>query len=129
MDKPLLQRHLPPPRRARHWVADRYLCHSICPNCGAKNEIVRVEAPSQWAADREVKCVSCGGSLRGRGLGGAKLPELARRSENYIFPNQGQRLILSRPFARVFCALATPAVFHGAMVSIMIPIPANTLSI
>jgi predicted RNA-binding Zn-ribbon protein involved in translation (DUF1610 family) len=37
-----------------------------CPNCGAKYEIVRVESPSQWTADRDIKCVSCGGSLRGR---------------------------------------------------------------
>jgi predicted Zn finger-like uncharacterized protein len=37
-----------------------------CPNCEAKYEIVRVEAPPQWAADRDVKCVNCGGSLRGR---------------------------------------------------------------
>ena len=37
-----------------------------CPNCGAKYEIVRVEVPPQPTADREVRCVSCGGSLRGR---------------------------------------------------------------
>ena len=37
-----------------------------CPNCGAKYEIVRVEAPPQWMADRDIKCVSCGGSLQGR---------------------------------------------------------------
>jgi hypothetical protein len=35
--------------------------------------------------------------------------------------NQGQRLSLSRPFARVFCALADPAVFHGAMANITLP--------
>ena len=37
-----------------------------CPNCGAKYEIVRIEVPPQPTADREVKCLSCGGSLRGR---------------------------------------------------------------
>ena len=37
-----------------------------CPNCGAKYEIVRIEVPLQPTADREVRCVSCGGSLRGR---------------------------------------------------------------
>ena len=37
-----------------------------CPNCGAKYEIVRAEVPPQPTADREVRCVSCGGSLRGR---------------------------------------------------------------
>src|SRR5262249_8120366 len=37
-----------------------------CPNCGAKYETVRVEAPPQWMADRDIKCVSCGGSLQGR---------------------------------------------------------------
>src|SRR5262249_7798704 len=38
-----------------------------CPNCGAKYEIVRVEAPPHPTADRGVKCVSCGGSFQGRG--------------------------------------------------------------
>ena len=37
-----------------------------CPNCGAKYEIVRAEVPPQPTADREVRCVSCGGSLRAR---------------------------------------------------------------
>ena len=37
-----------------------------CPNCGAKYEIVRVEAPPHPTADRGVKCVSCGGALQGR---------------------------------------------------------------
>ena len=37
-----------------------------CPNCGAKYEIVRIEVPPQLTADREVRCLSCGGSLRGR---------------------------------------------------------------
>ena len=32
-----------------------------CPNCGAKYEIVRVEAPP--TTDREITCVSCGGPL------------------------------------------------------------------
>ena len=37
-----------------------------CPNCGAKYEIVRIEVPPQPTTDREVRCVSCGGSLRAR---------------------------------------------------------------
>jgi hypothetical protein len=32
----------------------------------SEGEIVRVEAPPQPTADRGVKCVSCGGSLRSR---------------------------------------------------------------
>jgi hypothetical protein len=63
----------------------------------------------------------------------AKLPELVQgiRSETAQRSpvNQGQRLSLSRRFARVFCAPVSPAVFHGAMASIMIPIPSNTLAI
>ena len=37
-----------------------------CPNCGAKYEIVRVEAPQPTTTDREITCVSCGGPLHGR---------------------------------------------------------------
>jgi hypothetical protein len=37
-----------------------------CPNCAAKYKIVRVEAPSELAADCEIRCVCCGASLRGR---------------------------------------------------------------
>ena len=37
-----------------------------CPNCGAKYEIVRVEAPARPQTDREITCISCGGPLHGR---------------------------------------------------------------
>jgi len=37
-----------------------------CPNCGAKYEIVRVEAPPRPTTDREITCVTCGGPLQGR---------------------------------------------------------------
>ena len=35
-----------------------------CPHCGAKYNLVRVEAPS--TADREVNCLTCGGPLPAR---------------------------------------------------------------
>jgi len=38
----------------------------MCPNCGAKYEVVRVEAPPQPRTDREITCVTCGGPLQGR---------------------------------------------------------------
>jgi hypothetical protein len=51
----------------------------------------------------------------------AKLPELVQgiRSETAQRSpvNQGQRLSLSRAFARVFCTPVSRAVFHGAMTS------------
>ena len=37
-----------------------------CPNCGAKYEAVRVEAPPRSQPDREITCLSCGGPLHGR---------------------------------------------------------------
>ena len=37
----------------------------FCPTCGAKYEIVWVEAPPR-STDREVTCLSCGGPLHGR---------------------------------------------------------------
>jgi len=38
-----------------------------CPNCAAKYEVVRVEAPrGPTAADREISCLACGGFLHGR---------------------------------------------------------------
>jgi predicted RNA-binding Zn-ribbon protein involved in translation (DUF1610 family) len=37
-----------------------------CPECGAKYEIVRVEALPRPVTDREITCVSCGGPLDGR---------------------------------------------------------------
>jgi predicted RNA-binding Zn-ribbon protein involved in translation (DUF1610 family) len=37
-----------------------------CPNCGAKYEVVRVEAPAGPTTDREITCLSCGGPLNGR---------------------------------------------------------------
>jgi len=37
-----------------------------CPTCGAKYEVVRVEAPPEPTTDREITCVSCGGPLHGR---------------------------------------------------------------
>jgi predicted RNA-binding Zn-ribbon protein involved in translation (DUF1610 family) len=37
-----------------------------CPNCAAKYELVRVEAPPGATTDREITCVSCGGPLNGR---------------------------------------------------------------
>jgi len=37
-----------------------------CPHCGARYEVVRVEAPPRPATDREITCVSCGGPLNGR---------------------------------------------------------------
>ena len=37
-----------------------------CPNCGAKYEVIRVEAPPRPTTDREIYCVSCGGPLHGR---------------------------------------------------------------
>jgi len=37
-----------------------------CSNCGAKYELVRVEAPAGPTTDREITCISCGGPLRGR---------------------------------------------------------------
>jgi predicted RNA-binding Zn-ribbon protein involved in translation (DUF1610 family) len=37
-----------------------------CPNCAAKYEVVRVEAPLGPTTDREITCVSCGGPLHGR---------------------------------------------------------------
>src|SRR5262249_25215256 len=37
-----------------------------CSNCGAKYEIVRVDAPPESRADREITCVSCGDPLQGR---------------------------------------------------------------
>jgi predicted Zn finger-like uncharacterized protein len=36
-----------------------------CPNCGARYEVIRVEAPPR-PTDREVTCLSCGGPLHGR---------------------------------------------------------------
>jgi hypothetical protein len=38
----------------------------ICPNCAAKYEIVRIEAPPRPQTDREITCLSCGGPLHGR---------------------------------------------------------------
>ena len=35
-----------------------------CPNCAAKYELIRVEAPPE-TTDCEITCVSCGGPLRG----------------------------------------------------------------
>jgi len=40
--------------------------HFECPNCAAKYELVRVEAPPGPATHREITCVSCGGPLQGR---------------------------------------------------------------
>jgi hypothetical protein len=37
-----------------------------CPNCRAKYEIVRVEAPPRPQTDREITCICCGGPLQGR---------------------------------------------------------------
>jgi predicted RNA-binding Zn-ribbon protein involved in translation (DUF1610 family) len=37
-----------------------------CPNCSAKYEIGRVEAPQGATTDREITCVDCGGPLHGR---------------------------------------------------------------
>jgi hypothetical protein len=37
-----------------------------CPNCAAKYEVVRVEAPPGPTLDREITCLSCGGPLHGR---------------------------------------------------------------
>src|SRR5262249_16434076 len=37
-----------------------------CPNCAAKYEVVRVEAPPGPTTDREITCLSCGGPLNGR---------------------------------------------------------------
>ena len=37
-----------------------------CPNCAAKYEFVRVEAPRVPTTDREITCVSCGGPMNGR---------------------------------------------------------------
>jgi hypothetical protein len=37
-----------------------------CPNCAAKYEVVRVDAPPGPTIDREITCVSCGGPLQGR---------------------------------------------------------------
>ena len=37
-----------------------------CPNCAAKYEVVRVEAPPGPTIDREITCVSCGAPLNGR---------------------------------------------------------------
>jgi predicted Zn finger-like uncharacterized protein len=37
-----------------------------CPNCGAKYEVVRVEAPRGPIINREIRCVSCGSPLNGR---------------------------------------------------------------
>ena len=37
-----------------------------CPNCTAKYEIVRVEAPPGPTIDREIVCIACGGPLHGR---------------------------------------------------------------
>jgi hypothetical protein len=36
-----------------------------CTNCGARYELVRMEAPPA-ATDREITCISCGGPLPGR---------------------------------------------------------------
>jgi DNA-directed RNA polymerase subunit RPC12/RpoP len=36
-----------------------------CPDCAAQYELVRVEAPPEPSADREITCLSCGGPLRG----------------------------------------------------------------
>ena len=57
-----------------------------CPNCGAKYEIVRAEVPPQPTADREVRCVSCGGSLRGRHEGEwyPVPPEAVVKTENPV---------------------------------------------
>src|SRR5262249_19454719 len=45
-----------------------------CPNCGAKYEIVRVEASPRPTTDREITCLSCGGPLQGRqGVFGLKI--------------------------------------------------------
>jgi DNA-directed RNA polymerase subunit RPC12/RpoP len=38
----------------------------LCPTCGAKYEIVRIEAPPEPTTDREILCLSCGRPLRGR---------------------------------------------------------------
>src|SRR5262249_20004445 len=37
-----------------------------CPNCAAKFEVVRVEAPPAPNTDREITCLSCGAPLHGR---------------------------------------------------------------
>jgi predicted RNA-binding Zn-ribbon protein involved in translation (DUF1610 family) len=37
-----------------------------CPNCAAKYDVVRVEAPREPITDREITCLSCGGALHGR---------------------------------------------------------------
>jgi hypothetical protein len=37
-----------------------------CPNCTAKYELVRAEAPGGPTTDREITCLSCGGPLHGR---------------------------------------------------------------
>ena len=37
-----------------------------CPNCMAKYEIVRVEAPPEPTTDREIECTACGAPLHGR---------------------------------------------------------------
>jgi hypothetical protein len=36
-----------------------------CPQCRAKYDVVRMEAP-QVAADSEITCINCGGPLTGR---------------------------------------------------------------
>jgi predicted RNA-binding Zn-ribbon protein involved in translation (DUF1610 family) len=37
-----------------------------CPNCAAKYELVRAEAPRGPTTDREITCLSCGRPLHGR---------------------------------------------------------------
>jgi len=37
-----------------------------CPNCAAKYEVVRAEAPREPTTEREVACLSCGEPLSGR---------------------------------------------------------------
>jgi hypothetical protein len=52
--------HNPPPMSNSHSTS------FDCPNCAAKYEVVRVEAPQGPTVDREITCVSCGGPLHGR---------------------------------------------------------------
>jgi hypothetical protein len=37
-----------------------------CPNCAARYELVRVEAPREPTTDHEISCLSCDGPLHGR---------------------------------------------------------------
>ena len=72
-----------------------------CPNCAAKYEVVRVEAPPAPNTDREITCLSCGAPLHGRE--GPFLLKYFLRSKRRLANTKFALDLISGRAKRVFC--------------------------